>query len=858
MRPVKTFIALPNLPPQLRRLRDLSMNLRWAWHHDTIELFRRLDDALWEQTNHNPVRMLGMIDQRKLNALAEDEGFIAHLERVATDLDAYQAAKGTWFQKKAAPGGRLLVAYFSAEFGITECLSIFAGGLGILAGDHLKSSSDLGVPLVGVGLLYQEGYFKQYLNEAGWQQEVYEDNDFHTLPLTLQRKKDGSPLKITVSLPGRDVAAQIWLAQVGRVQLYLLDTNIDDNPPPDRDISDQLYGGDNEMRIKQEILLGIGGYRALRALGLNPDVYHMNEGHSAFLSLEHMNQLMSDHGLTLAEAREAAAASLMFTTHTPVPAGHDYFPPDLMDRYFSSYFSAMGFTRKNFLALGRQRPDDDSERFCMTILALRLSAHSNAVSRLHGEVTRNMWKNLWPGVTTPEIPIDHVTNGVHFQSWISREMKELYDRYLGPRWREEVADQSVWQLADNIASTELWRTHERRRERLVSFARRRLREQLKQRGATETAVEMAYDVLEPETLTIGFARRFATYKRATLLFRDPDRLARILNNPDRPVQLIFAGKAHPRDDAGKTLIKQIVDLARQERFRRHIVFLENYDNAVARSLLQGADVWLNTPIRLQEASGTSGMKASANGVLNLSILDGWWDEAYAPDVGWAIGRRETYADQNYQDQVEAEALYGLLEQEIVPMFYDRHVDGLPRKWIDRMKISIRQLCRYFTTHRMVGEYTERYYLPVAAHHQRMAEGAMAPAKILSAWKTRVSMAWPKIRINAVSADHIAEILVGTPFNVQAEVSLGELTPEDVTVQLFLGNVDGNGEIKEGQTSVMVMEKSTQHGMFLYNASVVISSGSGLYGYTVRVLPHHPELVTPFQPGLITWAITSSS
>ena len=853
MKPIRTFIAVPNIPPALHRLRDLSLNLRWAWHHDTVELFRRLDDGLWEKTKHNPVRMLGLIEQTKLEAMAQDEGFLAHLERVASDLDEYLSSKTAWFHKKGDAGRNLSVAYFSAEFGITECLSIFAGGLGMLAGDHLKSGSDLGVPLVGVGLLYQEGYFRQYLNEAGWQQEIYEDNDFHTLPLTLQRRQDGVPLTVKVALPGRDLIAQIWLAQVGRVPLYLLDTNIPINAPPDRDITDQLYGGDIEMRLKQEILLGIGGYRALQVLGLKPDVYHMNEGHSAFLSLEHISQLMTTQRLTLAEAREAATPGLIFTTHTPVGAGHDYFPPDLMDRYFSKYYSAMGFTRKDFLALGRQKPEDEGEKFCMTILALHLSAYTNAVSRLHGEVTRDMWKSIWPGVPSAEIPIGHVTNGVHFQSWISREMKELYDRYLGPRWREEVTDQSVWQLADNIASTELWRTHERRRERLVSFTRRRLRDQLTQRGASQASIDMAIDVLEPEALTIAFARRFATYKRATLLLRDQDRLSRILNNPERPVQIIFAGKAHPRDDAGKGLIKHIVDTARQERFRRRLVFLEDYDPAVARYLLQGADVWLNTPVRFQEASGTSGMKASANGVLNLSILDGWWDEAYTPEVGWAIGRREAYADSNYQDHVEAEALYGLLEQEVVPMFYERQLDGLPRKWIGQMKTSIRQLCRYFTTHRMVGEYTERYYLPGAQHQRKMIEGKMSRAKALAAWKMHVSAKWPLVSVMSASADHITEIAVGKEFGVQAGVRLGELTPDDVRVELFLGAVDANGEIREGQRIPMEIEEFMKNGPSVYRAHTVTCTGSGMYGYTVRVLPQHQDLVTPFLPGLITWA-----
>jgi starch phosphorylase len=853
MKPIKTFIAVPNLPPQLRGLRDLALNLRWAWHHDTVELFRRVDDALWEKSGHNPVRMLGMVGQPRLEALAQDEGFLAHLDRANADLEAYLSSQTTWFRKAADGTSNLLVAYFSAEFGITECLSIFAGGLGMLAGDHLKSASDLGIPLVGVGLLYQEGYFRQYLNEAGWQQEIYEDNDFHTLPLTLQRSKDGSPLTISVGFPDRDVTAQVWLAQVGRIPLYLLDTNIPQNTPADRDITDQLYGGDSEMRIKQEMILGIGGYRALRALGIAPVVYHMNEGHSAFLALEHISDLMKSRGLTRAEAIEAAIPDLLFTTHTPVGAGHDYFPSELVDRYFAKQYAAMGYSPKEFLALGRQNPADDGEKFCMTILALKLSAHSNAVSRLHGEVTRDMWKALWPGVPTPEIPIDHVTNGVHFQSWISREMKELYDRYLGPRWREEVPDQSVWQLAANIASTELWRTHERRRERLVSFTRRRLRDQLRVRGASQAAIDMATDVLDPDALTIAFARRFATYKRATLILRDQDRLARILNDPLRPVQIIFAGKAHPRDDAGKNLIKHIIETARQERFRRRLVFIEDYDPAIARYLLQGADVWLNTPVRLQEASGTSGMKASGNGVLNLSILDGWWDEAYTPEVGWAIGRRESYDDYGYQDHVEAEALYGLLEQEVVPMFYDRHVDGLPRKWVGRMKTSISQLCRFFTTHRMVGEYTQRFYLPGAEHHSRMVDDGMARAKALAAWKAHVRAKWPSVSVLSTSADHITEIPVGRGFSVQAEVRLGDLAPDDVSVELFLGVVNALGDIPEGQRLQMRLEKSAKRGTAIYLADGVSCPGSGLYGYTVRVTPKHADLVTPFIPGLIAWA-----
>jgi len=505
------------------------------------------------------------------------------------------------------------------------------------------------------------------------------------------------------------------------------------------------------------------------------------------------------------------------------------------------------------MALGRQNPADQSETFCMTVLAFRMAARSNGVARLHGQVSRRMWQGLWPGVPEDEIPIDHITNGVHYPSWISHDMKEIYDRYLGPRWRDEPADQSVWQRAERIAAEELWRTHERRRERLVAFARRRLRAQLERRGASQMQIEAADEALDPEALTIGFARRFAPYKRATLLLRDPERLARILNDPDRPVQVIFAGKAHPRNDPGKELLRQIVDLARQERFRRHIVFLEDYDMAVARYLVQGADVWLNTPLRPREASGTSGMKATANGVLNLSILDGWWDEAYQPEVGWAIGRGEMYDDREYQDQVEAEALYELLERDVVPLFYDRGMNALPRRWIGRMKASIGQLCCYFNTHRMVQEYTERFYLPGAELYQQLTADDMARAKALAAWKTRVQSSWSQVRIEKVEAKSVTELQVGDKFDARARVHLGSLTPEDVRVEIYLGRVDAMGELVEAEAMPMQPVGPVEVGSYLFEASDVTCSASGRHGYTVRVLACHPDLTTLFLPGMIVWA-----
>jgi starch phosphorylase len=859
MKPIRTFSVIPSLPPSIEGLRLIAYNLRWAWSHEAIELFRRLDSDLWESSGHNPVAMLGTIDQTKLNAAAVDDAFLAHLDRVQRNLESYVASETSWFRKTC--DGRKdgpLVAYFSAEFGLTECLSIFAGGLGILAGDHLKSASDIGVPLVGVGLLYQQGYFQQHLTQAGWQQEAYTDNDFHNLPISTALGPDGQPVVVAVSFPGRQVYAQVWRVQVGRVSLYLLDTNLAANTrPEDRDITDQLYGGDRDMRIRQEILLGIGGYRALEALGLEPTVYHMNEGHSAFLGLERVRRLMEKYKLSFAEARELASASLVFTTHTPVEAGHDYFPPDLMDRYLSEYGRQLGLSRDEFLAMGRRGAWDQGE-FCMTVLALRLASWRNGVSKLHGLVSRRMWQPLWPGVPVDEVPISHITNGVHFRSWISLEMNHLYERYLGPNWRDEPANSDVWDRIHGIPAEELWRTHERRRERLVAWSRRRVRQQRVRRGASETEIMAADEVLDPDALTIGFGRRFATYKRATLILRDLDRLKRILSDPARPVQILFAGKAHPRDTQGKELIQQIVSLARQPELGRHLVFLEDYDMAVARYLVQGVDVWLNTPQRPLEASGTSGMKAAANGALNLSTLDGWWDEVWRdphrPDgIGWAIGNGEEYEDRNYQDQVEAESLYDTIERDVIPAFYDRGPDRVPRKWVNRMKASIGTLCHFVNTHRMVSEYTRRYYLASHARFRKLEAANAAGARELAAWLARVQQEWPRIRVEEIVGGPAEALPVGTKIRARARIELGALTPDDVAVELYWGRVSASGEIDEGASAAMTPAGRDEHGKYVFETAAVPCVRSGLHGYTIRVVPRHPDLASPFLPGLITWA-----
>ena len=863
MRPSHTFQVVPSLPSQLERLRVLAHNLWWTWNHEAIDVFRRLDRDLWESTGHNPVLMLGAIRQERLQQMAEDDGYVAQCDRVCREFNRYLDSTSTWYHKRirtgdspspaAVPEHR--IAYFSLEFGLTESLGIYAGGLGILAGDHLKSASDLGLPFVGVGLLYQQGYFRQYLNPDGWQQELYPDNDFYNLPLTLERQLSGEPLVIDVEYPGRTVQAQVWRAQVGRVPLYLLDTNMETNQPDDRDLTDQLYGGDDNLRIRQEILLGIGGIRALDALDLRPTVCHMNEGHSAFLALERICQLMEGEGLSFAEAREAASSGHVFTTHTPVPAGIDWFHPNLVDSHFSHYYPRLGLSRHEFLGLGRKNPNDPNGYFCMAILAMRLANRVNGVSQLHSRVSREMWQEVWPQVPTDEVPILGITNGIHSRSWISHDLADLYNRYLGPRWIDRPADASIWQRVMRIPDEELWRTHERRRERLVAFARKRLRQQLEKRGSRPSEIRQAEEVLDPDALTIGFARRFATYKRATLLFHDLERLARIVGDRERPVQLIFAGKAHPKDNPGKGLIRQIIHHARRPEFRNRIVFIEDYDMNVARYLVQGVDVWLNTPRRPHEASGTSGMKATANGAPNLSILDGWWDEGYSPETGWAIGQGEEYDEDQfeYQDQVEANAIYDLLEKEIVPLFYERGRDGLPRGWIAKMKAAIRDHSAVFNTNRMVRDYTEECYLPSAERSLRLEDNHQERAKALAAWKDHIRQQWSQIRIDRLWTDGTngQELKVGDQLQVQAQIYLGELKPTDVAVELYYGPLDSEGLIVDGEALSTLIAKSKGKGSYVF-AGAISCQSSGRHGYALRILPYHEDLGNPFEMGLVLW------
>ena len=860
---VRSFTILPSLPDSLKDLDIIAKNMFWSWNTESETLFKRIDSNLWAACGHNPVKLLGSVSQDRLGKLAGNEGFLCELQRVVEKLKLYLEGP-TWFEKVCLKCTKPIIAYFSAEFGIHECLPIYAGGLGILAGDHLKSASDLGVPIVGIGLLYQKGYFRQYLNVDGWQQELYIDNDFHNMTIELVRKDSGRPLSVSVEYPGRCVLAQIWCASIGRVKLYLLDTNVADNSSTDRMITACLYSGDREMRIRQEIMLGIGGFKALAALNITPAVCHMNEGHTAFLALERIRQLRISMNMTFDEALEATKSGNVFTLHTPVRAGLDEFSVELMDKYFGSYFPHLGMNRKQFLALGRVDPDDDSEPFKMPILGLRLSSYRNGVSKSHGQVSRDMWSFLWPGMPVSEIPIISITNGVHIKSWLSGEMNSLYERHFGPNWVDEAANKSTWESIDKIPDEEFWRTHQLDKEHLIVFARNRLKAQMQRRGTYHTELNWAEEVLDPEALTIGFARRFAGYKRANLLLKDPKRLVKLLNHPKRPVQIIFAGKAHPRDTEGKEIIRQIIHFAAQYDVRRRIVFLEDYDINVARFLVRGVDVWLNTPRKPMEASGTSGMKAAINGALNISTLDGWWCEGYTPEAGWAIGACEGYEDADYQDMVESQTIYNVLENEVVPLFYTRSADNLPRGWIRRVRNSIKWITPRFNTYRMIGDYTRRFYNPAAARWRYLTTEACSRTKALAMWESDMKRAWPELAIKNVEVQanngeervelnsKQSQLKVGSELSVRALVKLGKIDPDDVSVELYYGSVDAWGNIRNGSAAKMARKETSEQGGGHWFVGLMPCRAAGQHGLTVRVLPRHADLVNPYELGLILW------
>jgi starch phosphorylase len=841
--PLREFLVRPRVPNSLSRLVELAYNLLYSWDPSIRALFRRLDPALWKVCNRNPVLMLGRVAQPVLERAATDARYLAMYRSTCERYDSYM-------QSSERPSGDKLVAYFSMEYGIVECLPVYSGGLGLLSGDFLKACSDSGESLVGVGLLYQKGYHEQALNPDGWQQERYPVNDFYTLPIRPVVDAQGKELKVSVKLPGGPVWVRVWYTDVGRVKLYLLDTNIVENANSEyRDITDQLYGGDNTTRIRQEVVLGIGGVRALKALGLEPTVFHMNEGHSAFLALERIRVLMREHGLSFEEGLEASRSNNVFTTHTSVAAGIDLFDPGLMYEYFRDYCHETGIEFERLMSLGRWNPRDPNERFSMAILAIQTSSYRNAVSRLHRSVSQRMWSGLWPQLPVWEVPISSVTNGVHLRTWVNTDLSELYDQYLQPDWRDQWDDPKTWEQVKEIPDHELFEVHRRRKRRMINFIRERLEQCAVARKASATEVQRAREVLDPDALTIGFARRFATYKRATLLFRDVNRLKRILGNAKMPVQVVIAGKAHPKDHPGKMLIREIVQLSRDPELSMRLVFVEDYGMMVARELVQGVDLWLNNPRREEEACGTSGMKAGMNGVLNMSILDGWFDEAYEQTGGWAIGDREAYAED--QDEIHARAIYSLLENEVIPMFFSRGNDGVPVEWVQRMKQSIMYLSRQFNSRRMAAEYVSQAYDPAHATYLDLSRNGFAKVRDTTRWNAEVVRVWDRVSFVDLGPAPDGAVVSGRPIPVRVAVDLAGLRPGDVRVEVVVGRVGPSGHLEEAE--VMLLPPVEERDSVFVFAKEILPQQTGRLGYTLRIAPNHHEdpLTRPCNP-LLKW------
>ncbi len=827
IQPVKEFLVRPALPPSISRMSELAYNLQWSWNHSIRSIFRRLDPILWKHSGHNPVLMLGRVPQATLDRAAADPRFLAAYRGACERYDTYL--------ERLEPAGNQLIAYFSMEYGLVECMPIYSGGLGVLSGDHLKASSDAGMPLTGVGLLYQKGYLQQALNPDGWQQERNPVNDFYTLPVRPVQNDKGQDLMVQIKLPTGKVHIKVWCMDVGRVKLYLLDTNVPENEQQEhREITDQLYGGDILTRIRQEIVLGIGGLRALHALNLKPTVWHMNEGHSAFLAMERMRLLIEEQKLSFDEAFEACRSNNVFTTHTSVPAGIDLFDPGLLYEYFGEYCRESGMPFDKFLALGRFRPENHQEPFSMAILAIKSAAFRNAVSGLHRQVSQEMWQELWPKLPVWEVPVTSVTNGVHLPTWLNGDLAQLYDQYLQPDWRERYSDSKIWDLVEDIPIPELWEAHRRRKRILATFVRERVVAAALARKASAAEQRRLADVLEPDSFTIGFARRFATYKRATLLFRDVERLKRLLTNRERPVQIVIAGKAHPKDLPGKTLIREIVQLSRNPELAKHIVFVEDYSIEVAREMVQGVDLWINTPRRGEEACGTSGMKAGINGVLNFSILDGWFDEAFEISGGWAIGDREPYSDD--QDEVHARAIYSMLENEIVPMYYQDREEGVPADWVRRMKQSLIHLSPQFNCQRMVGEYMAQLYEPAHQAYLEVSKDRFEPARGRARWNEQVEKVWDNVSFLEIGPGPDVSVLTGRPIPMRAVVNLAGLTPQDVRVEAVIGRVGVNGNLEE--TQVMSLPSVEQHGNAYVFLREFVPHQTGRLGYSLRISPNH--------------------
>ena len=855
MNKLKIFNVAPKIPHNIKFLEKLSRNLWWTWNSNAQNLFRRIDPSLWYQCERNPIAMLLSLSQERLEEISKDEGFVQHLAEVKQE-----------FENDMEHGERKhsntdCIAYFSLEYGLHESIRIYSGGLGVLAGDHLKTASDMDMCLIGVGLFYREGYFRQYLNNEGWQEESYPANRLQHMPFHKVTDLSGKDLVVQMHLPDGVLKARVWRVDVGKTKLFLLDSNLPDNKPAHRDITSRLYGGDRKMRLEQELLLGIGGFSALTQMGYEPKVCHINEGHAAFLNIARLDHFMKQNQISLEEALEIVPRTKVFTTHTPVPAGHESFRLNLLRPHLKAVMQDFEIDVDQLLSLAQveQEPDNDYEEnnhddreMSLTILGLRTSAFSNGVSELHGQISRDMWSHLWPDHTPEEIPIHHITNGVHLRTWISEEIALLLERYIGSGWDRGLFNGSEIKAIEGILPEELWHAHEIAGSRMIATIRKRLKDSLKAKNAPGYEITKAESVLDNNILTIGFARRFATYKRATLILHDIERLKRLILDEERPIQLIFSGKAHPADEGGKKLIQQVYNLSKDEKLGKRIVFLEDYDMFIAERMVQGVDIWLNSPRRPREASGTSGMKAALNGAINFSVLDGWWAEAFNGKNGWAIGRGEVYDDHKYQDHIEAQYLYDTLENEIIPLYYQKKQGNVPEEWVNKMKESIKTILHYFSSHRMVKEYMDYTYMPALKNHESFSADHFSKGRESTRHHMDLKNNWNKVKIYSPKADRdIDSLRVGDSFQVTASVFLDSIDPEYVNLEVYYGPVGPMDTIEQPQTAKMNRELDKEKGHYVYSSEIHCDT-AGRYGFTVRAVPRD-EVWKNTMPGLITWA-----
>ena len=843
----------PQLPKRVGELLDIANNLWWSWNSEFLRLFKEIDSDLWETVGKNPVKFLKLVSQDKLEDIAKDEEFLAKYDEVVNHFNSYMQTKETWFSKNYPNNANDLIAYFSAEYGIDEIIPIYSGGLGILSGDHLKSASDLGLPFVAVGLLYKNGYFNQKIDGYGTQKTEYTNIDLDNLPILPVKDENGEDLIIDVDFPDRKLYLKIWKIVVGRISLYLMDSDIDKNIAEDRVVTLRLYGGDQEMRIRQEIVLGMAGIKLLRRLGLKPSVYHMNEGHSAFLTLEVIKDVMEEKQVSFEVAKSMCSAKTVFTTHTPVPAGNDIFPIELMDKYFSNFWPKLGISREDFLRLGMKNTQGLEQGFNMGMLALRIAGKKNGVSKLHGAVSRRLFSDVWPNIAPDESPIEYVTNGIHTCSWLAPSMKKLFNQYLKPYWQDNIQDDETWNDIKNIPNKELWDTHTDRKKKLFTLVKNNITTRLKSSGYNYEEINEIVSKLNPNALTIGFARRFATYKRATLIFRDLERLTQLLNNPERPVQLIFAGKAHPADKEGQDLIKYIHEVSMKPQFKGKIFLLENYNIAMSRYLISGVDVWLNNPRRPMEASGTSGQKASINGVINFSVLDGWWAEGYNQKNGWTIGDNTEYQSYEEQDIADSESLYNTLENKIIPLYYEnKKEDGVSDKWMEMFKNSIISTGGRYSTSRMVIDYTRDYYMELANlsknHYQNLDE-----VIDFTNWKKNMYASWKDIKITQNNNLDNITIDAGNQIEVHCIVNLPEnIDCNSIRTEVYYGKILENGIMEQIQTVPMnLIEQDDENRTYKYSAKIELKTG-GNYGYTFRVMPQTAMMLDTANLDLIQW------